>query len=179
MKEQIVCKFSFVCDQTWDGLRVIDGNAKARFCTICESPVYLTESYEELATNVAAKRCVAVRAESATDDPLSPVSPGDSMYMGDVAPPRRNSSGIDPIFGRAVGELELSKGIEEKLRNYGIELIGDLVQFPGQAAVFGGLLTDQEQSEVDEALASRGLTLGMHVENWAEYVEKRKNKLRG
>lgn len=170
MKEQIVCKFSFVCDQKWDDLRNIEGNIQARFCEVCESPVYLTETYEELATNVAAKRCVAIRSFSPFGD--------DTEFIGDVVPVSRNSSGIDPILGRSLEELELASQIEQKLSACSVGLIGDLIQLSEADVARRGGLTSAEVGEVKEMLASRGLTLGMFVENWGEYLERRKQKMR-
>ncbi len=170
MKEQIVCKFSFVCDQRWDHLREIEGNLQARFCTVCESPVYLTESYEELATNVAAKRCVAIRA-------YLPFG-GISEYVGSVELDKWSFSSIDPILGRTLEELELAPQILQNLSMSGIALIGDLVQLSDEDAVQMGCLPGSDLVEVKEKLAERGLTLGMRVENWVDYLERRKQKMR-
>lgn len=128
----------------------------------------MTESYEQLIANVAAKRCVAIRN-------FYPFEGGD--FIGDVSLPMEGSLGVDPILGRAVAELGLSEAIKQKLRSSGIELIGDLVQFHGQSILFDQLLDEQEERDLMEALANRGLTVGMIVPNWAEYLEQRKKKL--
>lgn len=33
----IICKFTFRCERKWDDLKVIDGNDKARYCSVCEN----------------------------------------------------------------------------------------------------------------------------------------------
>lgn len=170
MKEQIVCKFSFVCDQKWDDLRNIEGNLQARFCEVCESPVYLTESYEELATNVAAKRCVAIRA-------FSPFGDG-TEFIGDAVPVGHNSFAIDPVLGRSLKDLELASQVVQKLGGCSVDLLGDLVQLTEEDVVGRGGLTSAEVGEVKEMLALHGLALGMPVENWGEYLERRKQKMR-
>lgn len=82
MKEQIYCKFRFICDRKWDDLQKIEGENQIRFCSACEKPVYLSTSYAQLAMNAAANRCVAVQNPSVTNDYLS----NTDMLIGDVGP---------------------------------------------------------------------------------------------
>lgn len=164
MEDKIICKFSFLCDQKWDALKEIDGNDNARFCSVCDTPVYMSRSYEELAENVAAKRCVAIRAISPSND--IPV------YVGLMNEPEDDASWrdliLDPVLMRPVDELIPTPQLSSKLKSYGACLIGDLIELSREDLLTKISLTKSELEDVVDALASRGLTLGMKVENWVE-----------
>lgn len=79
LDHKIICQFRFVCTERWNDLVPVTGDGNKRFCSVCDSPVYLTTSYEELETNVAAKRCVAVFLQNPEGPPME--------FMGDVVIP--------------------------------------------------------------------------------------------
>lgn len=171
MVGEIVCKFSFRCDRKWDELKVIDGNDKTRFCTVCESPVYMTTTYEQLAENIAKKRCIAIRVPTQFDaesDELSPPTGMDDEYIGMAEPPSISSSRVDPFLTRPIRDILKNAAAVEKLTRRGISLVGYLVQLSEEALIREVSLTSIEVGEVKEALASHGFTVGMTVANWGK-----------
>lgn len=157
----VICQFRFICSERWEGLTPIEGFSNKRYCSICSSAVYLTENYEELEVNIAAKRCVALFLDKSLEH--------EQELIGLVVPVRRSRYSPDtpdPILTRPVDELELTPGILEKLQANNVQLIGDLAQYtPTQLSVQIGV-TACQLNEVLEVLASRGLFAGMHIENW-------------
>lgn len=164
----IICKFTFRCERKWDDLKVIDGNDKARYCAVCESPVYMSASYDELVENVTARRCVAIRGASRPDadlDHLATPLEMDGEYMGYVVLPSM-SGGFDPILTRPVSEVIEDSAIAEKLKSRNLFLVGDLVQVPSESLSGSSYLSATEIAYVKEALAARGLTVGLKIEDW-------------
>jgi DNA-directed RNA polymerase alpha subunit len=157
----VICHFRFICSGRWEDLTPIKGYTNKRFCDVCSSPVYLTSNYEELAININAKRCVAISLGKSHEQ--------EQKFMGLVVPVRRSPyspDSPDPILTRPVAELELTPGIFRKLQANNVQLIGDLVQCsPSQLSEQIGA-TNHQLNELMEVLASRDLSIGMHLEDW-------------
>ncbi|MCW5236993.1 DNA-directed RNA polymerase subunit alpha [Verminephrobacter eiseniae] len=79
--------------------------------------------------------------------------------------PRGNAS-FDPILLRPVDELELTVRSANCLKAENIYYIGDLIQRTENELLKTPNLGRKSLNEIKEVLASRGLTLGMKLENW-------------
>lgn len=159
LDHKVICRFRFICTERWEGLIPVAGDSKKRFCAVCETPVYLTNSYEELETNIAAKRCVAIFLASKEGPSLE--------FMGDVQPAAPGCEiSQEPIFTRPIEELELSGAASDVLRVNDVKLFGDLVICTKTLLVEQFRITDNQMEEILEALACRGLTIGMRLDNW-------------
>ena len=75
-------------------------------------------------------------------------------------------SQIDPILLRPVDELELTVRSANCLKAENINYIGDLIQRTEVELLRTPNLGKKSLTEIKEVLASHGLALGMHVENW-------------
>ncbi|MDD2846629.1 MAG: DNA-directed RNA polymerase subunit alpha [Rhodoferax sp.] len=84
---------------------------------------------------------------------------------GDRAAPR-GASTFDPILLRPVDELELTVRSANCLKAENIYYIGDLIQRTENELLKTPNLGRKSLNEIKEVLASRGLTLGMKLENW-------------
>lgn len=73
---------------------------------------------------------------------------------------------FDPILLRPVDELELTVRSANCLKAEAIQYIGDLVRRSEQDLLKTPNLGRKSLSEIKEVLATRGLTLGMKLENW-------------
>ena len=73
---------------------------------------------------------------------------------------------FDPILLRPVDELELTVRSANCLKAENIYYIGDLIQRTENELLKTPNLGRKSLSEIKEVLASRGLTLGMKLENW-------------
>ena len=73
---------------------------------------------------------------------------------------------IDPILLRPVDELELTVRSANCLKAENIYYIGDLIQRTETELLKTPNLGRKSLNEIKEVLASRGLTLGMRLENW-------------
>ena len=83
------------------------------------------------------------------------------------APTGGNKPGvIDPILLRPVDDLELTVRSANCLKAENIYYIGDLVQRSETELLKTPNLGRKSLNEIKEVLASRGLTLGMKLENW-------------
>jgi DNA-directed RNA polymerase subunit alpha len=80
------------------------------------------------------------------------------------APPR--SPQVDPILLRPVDDLELTVRSANCLKAENIYYIGDLIQRTENELLKTPNLGRKSLNEIKEVLASRGLTLGMKLENW-------------
>ncbi len=82
--------------------------------------------------------------------------------------PQRSSgaSSFDPILLRPVDELELTVRSANCLKAENIYYIGDLIQRTENELLKTPNLGRKSLNEIKEVLASRGLTLGMKLENW-------------
>ncbi len=82
------------------------------------------------------------------------------------APAPRAASNFDPILLRPVDELELTVRSANCLKAENIYYIGDLIQRTENELLKTPNLGRKSLNEIKEVLASRGLTLGMKLENW-------------
>jgi DNA-directed RNA polymerase subunit alpha len=93
-----------------------------------------------------------------------------SMDLGGVSGGLITSIGrspqIDPILLRPVDDLELTVRSANCLKAENIFYIGDLIQRTENELLKTPNLGRKSLNEIKEVLASRGLTLGMRLENW-------------
>lgn len=93
-----------------------------------------------------------------------------SIDMGGVSGGLITSIGrspqIDPILLRPVDDLELTVRSANCLKAENIFYIGDLIQRTENELLKTPNLGRKSLNEIKEVLASRGLTLGMRLENW-------------
>ena len=80
--------------------------------------------------------------------------------------PPRGAQQFDPILLRPVDELELTVRSANCLKAENIYYIGDLIQRTENELLKTPNLGRKSLNEIKEVLASRGLTLGMKLENW-------------
>jgi len=73
---------------------------------------------------------------------------------------------IDPILLRPVDDLELTVRSANCLKSENIFYIGDLIQCTEHELLKAPNLGRKSLNEIKEVLASRGLSLGMKLENW-------------
>ena len=81
---------------------------------------------------------------------------------------------FDPILLRPVDELELTVRSANCLKAENIYYIGDLIQRTENELLKTPNLGRKSLNEIKEVLASRGLTLGMKLENWPPQVSTSK-----
>ncbi len=91
---------------------------------------------------------------------------GDLPGMGEPAGNARGNTNFDPILLRPVDELELTVRSANCLKAENIYYIGDLIQRTENELLKTPNLGRKSLNEIKEVLASRGLTLGMKLENW-------------
>jgi DNA-directed RNA polymerase subunit alpha len=80
--------------------------------------------------------------------------------------PAQRQTQFDPILLRPVDELELTVRSANCLKAENIYYIGDLIQRTETELLKTPNLGRKSLNEIKEVLASRGLTLGMKLENW-------------
>ena len=90
---------------------------------------------------------------------------------GEIFPPsgsggHASGTAFDPILLRPVDELELTVRSANCLKAENIYYIGDLIQRTENELLKTPNLGRKSLNEIKEVLASRGLTLGMRLENW-------------
>jgi DNA-directed RNA polymerase subunit alpha len=73
---------------------------------------------------------------------------------------------FDPVFLRPVDELELTVRSANCLKAESIYFIGDLVQKTEAELLKTPNLGKKSLTEIKDVLASKGLSLGMRLENW-------------
>jgi DNA-directed RNA polymerase subunit alpha len=78
----------------------------------------------------------------------------------------RASPQVDPILLRPVDDLELTVRSANCLKAENIYYIGDLIQRSETELLKTPNLGRKSLNEIKEVLASRGLSLGMRLENW-------------
>jgi DNA-directed RNA polymerase subunit alpha len=78
----------------------------------------------------------------------------------------KKATQIDPILLRPVDDLELTVRSANCLKAENIYYIGDLIQRTENELLKTPNLGRKSLNEIKEVLASRGLTLGMKLENW-------------
>ena len=91
---------------------------------------------------------------------------GGGIELGGQAPQRSGAASFDPILLRPVDELELTVRSANCLKAENIYYIGDLIQRTENELLKTPNLGRKSLNEIKEVLASRGLTLGMKLENW-------------
>lgn len=79
---------------------------------------------------------------------------------------RASAQTFDPVLLRPVDELELTVRSANCLKAENIYYIGDLIQRTENELLKTPNLGRKSLNEIKEVLASRGLTLGMKLENW-------------
>ncbi len=85
---------------------------------------------------------------------------------GPVEPPGKQESEIDPILLRPVDDLELTVRSANCLKAESIYYVGDLIQRTEVELLKTPNLGKKSLTEIKDVLASRGLSLGMRLENW-------------
>jgi DNA-directed RNA polymerase subunit alpha len=83
-----------------------------------------------------------------------------------VAAEAPRAPSIDPILLRPVDDLELTVRSANCLKAENIYYIGDLIQRTETELLKTPNLGRKSLNEIKDVLASRGLTLGMKLENW-------------
>ncbi len=78
----------------------------------------------------------------------------------------KKATQIDPVLLRPVDDLELTVRSANCLKAENIYYIGDLIQRTENELLKTPNLGRKSLNEIKEVLASRGLTLGMKLENW-------------
>ena len=92
---------------------------------------------------------------------------GSDLIGGDVGVGGGHGSNApDPILMRPVDELELTVRSANCLKAENIYYIGDLIQRTENELLKTPNLGRKSLNEIKEVLASRGLTLGMKLDNW-------------
>ncbi len=91
---------------------------------------------------------------------------GGELAAFDTPAGPRGSATFDPILLRPVDELELTVRSANCLKAENIYYIGDLIQRTENELLKTPNLGRKSLNEIKEVLASRGLTLGMKLENW-------------
>jgi DNA-directed RNA polymerase subunit alpha len=91
---------------------------------------------------------------------------GEFPAIGAVGGEARGVAAFDPILLRPVDELELTVRSANCLKAENIYYIGDLIQRTENELLKTPNLGRKSLNEIKEVLASRGLTLGMRLENW-------------
>ncbi len=97
-------------------------------------------------------------------DQLSVFASLEGTETSSEAPSR--SPQVDPILLRPVDDLELTVRSANCLKAENIYYIGDLIQRTENELLKTPNLGRKSLNEIKEVLASRGLTLGMKLENW-------------
>ncbi len=88
-------------------------------------------------------------------------APAEGMAKEDTSPPP-----FDPILLRPVDDLELTVRSANCLKAENIYLIGDLIQRTEVELLKTPNLGKKSLTEIKDVLATRGLSLGMRLENW-------------
>ncbi|MGE8454496.1 MAG: DNA-directed RNA polymerase subunit alpha [Pseudomonadales bacterium] len=91
---------------------------------------------------------------------------GGALDVFDQPGSNRSNATFDPILLRPVDELELTVRSANCLKAENIYYIGDLIQRTENELLKTPNLGRKSLNEIKEVLASRGLTLGMKLENW-------------
>ncbi len=86
--------------------------------------------------------------------------------VGEPAHAQRAKIDVDPMLLRPVDDLELTVRSANCLKAENIYYIGDLIQRTENELLKTPNLGRKSLNEIKEVLATRGLTLGMKLENW-------------
>jgi DNA-directed RNA polymerase subunit alpha len=90
---------------------------------------------------------------------------GDFIVRG-PASSKSTTGGVDPMLLRPIDDLELTVRSANCLKAENIYYIGDLIQRTEVELLKTPNLGKKSLTEIKEVLASRGLSLGMKLENW-------------
>lgn len=88
------------------------------------------------------------------------------LEADDQAAPEQKEEAIDPVLLRPVDDLELTVRSANCLKAENIYYIGDLIQRTEVELLKTPNLGKKSLTEIKDVLASRGLSLGMRLENW-------------
>jgi len=105
------------------------------------------------------------RAATILQDQLSAFVTLDDITESEVSPENEKPA-IDPILLRPVDDLELTVRSANCLKAENIFLIGDLIQRTEVELLKTPNLGKKSLTEIKDVLATRGLSLGMRLENW-------------
>lgn len=94
-----------------------------------------------------------------------------------TAEPEHKEEEIDPVLLRPVDDLELTVRSANCLKAENIYYIGDLIQRTEVELLKTPNLGKKSLTEIKDILASRGLSLGMRLENWPPASLKNDDKL--
>jgi DNA-directed RNA polymerase subunit alpha len=94
-----------------------------------------------------------------------------------AAEPEEKEEEIDPILLRPVDDLELTVRSANCLKAESIYYIGDLIQRTEVELLKTPNLGKKSLTEIKDVLASRGLSLGMRLENWPPASLKNEREL--
>jgi DNA-directed RNA polymerase subunit alpha len=83
-----------------------------------------------------------------------------------VKEPEEQEDKIDPILLRPVDDLELTVRSANCLKAENIYYIGDLIQRTEVELLKTPNLGKKSLTEIKDVLASKGLSLGLRLENW-------------
>jgi DNA-directed RNA polymerase subunit alpha len=83
-----------------------------------------------------------------------------------AAEPEEKEEEVDPMLLRPVDDLELTVRSANCLKAESIYYIGDLIQRTEVELLKTPNLGKKSLTEIKDVLASRGLSLGMRLENW-------------
>jgi len=118
----------------------------------------------ELETNGTVEPESAIRtAASILQDQLSVIVNLEGNAETETRPEKHE---IDPLLLRPVDELELTVRSANCLKAENIFYIGDLIQKTENELLKTPNLGKKSLTEIKDVLASRGLSLGMRLENW-------------
>ncbi len=90
--------------------------------------------------------------------------------------PAEQEPDIDPVLLRPVDDLELTVRSANCLKAEQIYYIGDLIQRTEVELLKTPNLGKKSLTEIKDVLASRGLSLGMRLENWPPAILRSKNE---
>jgi DNA-directed RNA polymerase subunit alpha len=83
-----------------------------------------------------------------------------------IKEPEQQEDKIDPILLRPVDDLELTVRSANCLKAENIYYIGDLIQRTEVELLKTPNLGKKSLTEIKDVLASKGLSLGLRLENW-------------
>ncbi len=98
------------------------------------------------------------------------------LHTKEEAEPEGQEPDIDPILLRQVDDLELTVRSANCLKAEQIYYIGDLIQRTEVELLKTPNLGKKSLTEIKDVLASRGLSLGMRLENWPPPSLKQKKE---
>jgi DNA-directed RNA polymerase alpha subunit len=148
LDHSVICEFSFVCNKKWSDLAKIIGISDTRFCTQCAQPVFLTETYKELAEHINAKHCVAL---ASIDQQKT-----ENEFMGLVIP---MIQGTESMHSLLTTNLEIDEATLEAIISNGFTSIPSLLDQSSKNLMTAANLSEAQISQIIEALAKLGYAL--------------------